>query len=66
MESGDDIANLRAALAAMTERAIAAEAKAANAQADAAYVKARLTTTNVLIESLKRTHPPSAALRGLR
>jgi transposase len=53
MESGDDIASLKAALAAMTERAIAAEANAANAQADAAYVKARLTTTNVLIESLK-------------
>lgn len=53
MESGDDIASLKAALAAMTERAIAAEASAANAQADAAYVKARLTTTNVLIESLK-------------
>jgi transposase len=46
MESGDDIASLKAALAAMTARAIAAEA-------DAAYVKARLTSTNVQIESLK-------------
>ncbi|MEQ1708948.1 MAG: IS66 family transposase [Terricaulis sp.] len=46
MESGDDIASLKAALAAMTARAIAAEA-------DAAYVKARLTTTTVLIESLE-------------
>lgn len=53
MESGDDIASLKAALAAMTVRAIAAEADAANAKADAAYVKARLTTTIVLIESLK-------------
>jgi len=53
MESGNDIASLKAALAAMTERAIAAEADAANAKADAAYVKARLTTTTVLIESLK-------------
>ena len=60
MESGDDIASLKAALAAMTARAIAAEADAAtakaaaaDAQADAAYAKARLTTTSVLIESLK-------------
>lgn len=53
MESGDDIASLKAALAAMTARAIAAEADAANAKAEAAFVKARLTTTNVLIESLK-------------
>jgi len=60
MESGEDIANLKAALVAMTARAIAAEAdaanakaEAANAQADAAHVKARLTTTTVLIESLK-------------
>lgn len=46
MESGDDIANLKAALTAMTARAIAAEA-------DAAHVKAHLATTTVLIESLK-------------
>jgi transposase len=60
MESGYDIASLKAALADMTARAIAAEAdaanaraEAANAQADAAHVKARLATTTVLIESLK-------------
>jgi transposase len=46
MESGDDIASLKAALAAMTERAIAAEA-------DAAEAKSQLTTINVTIESLK-------------
>jgi transposase len=60
MESGDDIASLKAALAAMTERAIAAEADAVRAkaeailaQADAAEAKAQLTTINVTIESLK-------------
>jgi transposase len=53
MESGDDIASLRAALTAMTARAIAAESDAAHAKADAANAKARLTTTMVTIESLK-------------
>ncbi len=87
MESGDDIASLRAALTAMTARAIAAEANAAsaradainakadaaNAQADAALAKARLTTTAVLIESLKleiarlrREHFGQTSERGAR
>ncbi len=73
MESGDDIASLRAALAAMTARAIAAESDAANAKADAAHVKARLTTTSVLIESLKleiarlrREHFGQTSERGAR
>ena len=35
MESGEDIANLKAALAAMTARAIAAEAEATSAKAEA-------------------------------
>jgi transposase len=48
MDSGD-IASLKAALAAMTARAIAAEAQAA----DAAYIRARLATTTVQVESLK-------------
>ena len=80
MDSGDDIASLRAALEAMTARAIAAESDAVNAKADAvdakadaAYVKARLTTTTVLIESMKleiarlrREHFGQTSERGAR
>jgi transposase len=49
----DDIEALKAFALAALAKAANAEAAAANAKADAAHVKARLTTADVLIESLK-------------
>lgn len=53
MASSDDIDALKAELAAMTTRAIAAEADAAYVKADLAQAKARLTTVSVTIEAMK-------------